>query len=120
MQSDTMKLPAHFDATIMSGLMVNNKEQLNEMFAMIIKELNKSVAILETNVCNNELQNLKAEGHKLYGTTLIAGLPCLGSLAQQFEHLQYISEKEAGLLVLQTKEEVQLVNQLIGNYIQQA
>lgn len=77
----------HFDPGKLKVYYGDNKDKLARIASLTISQLQQSVADLEGYVTNGELENIRLLGHKVYGTSVTAGLVYLAELSTKLEVL---------------------------------
>ncbi len=104
----------HFDIETMKIYVGDDEDELNDFLALAVSEIEKaSLALLEETE-NKNWPALKAIGHKLYGTTALAGIGELSSLAKKIEHLTDFDDETVTALLRQTQDEIALVISMIN------
>lgn len=78
----------HFNPDILRTHIGDDALILAEILALIKVQLQQSLSVLQLAIDRDEQENISAEGHKLYGTAVSAGLPKLAVLAREIEQFQ--------------------------------
>lgn len=107
----------HFDRKAVPEILGDSKEFIAEVLRMVTEELKRAVVALEQHIGDANLPGIAAEAHKLYGTTLTAGLPVLAGLVQQFENQPVFDAAKNRYLLAQLKEEVIIVTVEINSFL---
>lgn len=107
----------HFDRKAVPEILGDSKEFIAEVLRMVTEELKRACVALEKHIDETNLAGIAAEAHKLYGTTLTAGLPVLAGLVQQFESQPLFDETKARHLLAQIKDEVIIVTAEINTFL---
>lgn len=105
---------SHFNLSSIKRLVGEDPAVLNEIMDLALAEIKDSLAGLQDAFAEKNIRNLKTTGHKLYGTALTAGMPELAKLANSFELLNSFDENEVARLLAQTKEESDLLFNLVA------
>ncbi|WP_142527535.1 PAS domain S-box protein [Pedobacter westerhofensis] len=75
----------HFDPAILRTHIGDNSLILAEILALTKVQLKQSLSVLQLAIDQERRQQISAEGHKMYGTAVSAGLPKLAKLAREIE-----------------------------------
>ncbi|WP_354303821.1 PAS domain S-box protein [Pedobacter sp. UYP1] len=95
----------HFDPTILKSYIGDDTMVLAEILALTKEQLKNSLSLIKAAVEKNQLVEISAEGHKIYGTAVSAGLPRLAKLARELE-LEIVSSPYKKDLVDALSEEI--------------
>lgn len=78
----------HFDPDVLKTYIGDDALILSEVLALTKEQLKISLSVLQLAVEQDHLEEVSAEGHKIYGTSVSAGLPRLAVLARKLEFLE--------------------------------
>ena len=82
----------HFDPDKLKMYYGENKDKLARIAALTISQLRQSVTDLDEYVTKGELENIKLLGHKVYGTSVSAGLVYLAEISAKLERLESLDK----------------------------
>lgn len=99
----------HFDLNKLKTYIGDDQEVVNELLLMTAEELKNSFDHLQNVVKQKDLAGIKQTGHKLYGTSVSAGLPVLAKLARRFEYLVSFDNQVIKELLNETKKEIDII-----------
>ena len=104
---------SHFDIDQVKRYVGDDAEIITEVIALTRKELKDCLGILKVQQEEKNLKDLNSTGHKLYGTSVSAGLPVLAILARKLEHLTTLDDKQADSLFEDLRAEIVLVLRIL-------
>ncbi len=105
----------HLDKEWFNEYTSGDSEFKLDFLELIKVGLNESITSLKEEVGRKDLSAIKASGHKLKGTSLTAGFTELSKLAMAFELLEDFDEEYINDLMENTKAEIEVVLELLGN-----
>lgn len=108
----------HFDRDVPGSFFNYQADQVHSLLSAVLAALGQAMEKLESHASGGDLPALRAEGHKLYGTTLVAGLPYLSGLSLQIQNLTDCQPAETESLLNDTRLEIELVTALIITYLE--
>lgn len=97
----------HFDKNAIPALLGDSNEFVESVLNMVVEELQRAVTAIKKHAAAQEIPEIANEVHKLYGTSLTAGLPALGAVTQQLEQIKDWSAEETAALLQQLETEAQ-------------
>ena len=103
----------HFDIDQVKRYVGDDAEIITEVIALTRKELKECLSILKVQQEQKNLKDLNSTGHKLYGTSVSAGLPFLAILARKLERLSSLDHEEATSLFEELRAEIVLVLRIL-------
>jgi len=103
----------HFNPEILRGHIGDDALILAEILALTKIQLRQSLLVLQTAIDRNEKEKISAEGHKVYGTAVSAGLPKLAKLAREIEISKDASVLSATSMFGALRDEVEICMQLM-------
>jgi PAS domain S-box-containing protein len=103
----------HFDIDQVKRYVGDDAEIITEVIALTRKELKECLNILIVQQEDKNLKDLNSTGHKLYGTSVSAGLPILAILARKLERLSTVDDQEANLLFEDLRLEIALILRIL-------
>ena len=103
----------HFNPEILRGHIGDDALILAEILALTKIQLRQSLSVLQTAIDQNEKEKISAEGHKVYGTAVSAGLPKLAKLAREIEISKDASVLSATSMFGALRDEVEICMQLM-------
>ncbi|EON77912.1 hypothetical protein ADIS_1625 [Lunatimonas lonarensis] len=107
----------HFNIDKLVEYMGDNHVLIREVLRLTIQEINLSESKLSDAIARKDYLQVRAEGHKLKGSALTAGLDTMLDFALVFENSdQSLSDAEKALNGF--KEELKTVQELIQDYLQ--
>jgi CheY-like chemotaxis protein/HPt (histidine-containing phosphotransfer) domain-containing protein/anti-sigma regulatory factor (Ser/Thr protein kinase) len=107
----------HFDVSIVRTFLENDEPIVRDLLQLTLTEIDKSIAAIGEQEAQQDLATLKAVGHKLYGTSVTAGLSELARLTAQLSHLHTFDETEVQRLLGQVQAEAVLATGLIKAFL---
>jgi len=107
---------AHFDLQWLKTCLGDNEGILKEVMGLTREELIQSASALQMHVDNKDIQGLNATGHKLYGTSVSAGLTILARIANEFEHINDFVKTDAEKLLAKAKAEIDTLLKILSKY----
>ncbi|HSI74562.1 MAG TPA: response regulator, partial [Lunatimonas sp.] len=107
----------HFDIEKLQEYLGDDPGIIREVLIITIQELKYSKEKLFELVQKEDLIGLNAEGHKVKGSALTAGLDAMLKIARAIEALPEFQKEEAELLLHQYIEEESVVTDLIEKYL---
>lgn len=116
--ADKQSSKNHFDVDKLKGFLGENLEIIDEILKITLDELASSKKKLHALVREKDLQGLRAEGHKLKGSSLTAGLGKMHAISVRFEELADIGENETISMLKDFDEEEAAVRKLISGYLE--
>jgi len=84
---DEGKESKHFDLNILKSHIGDDALIIAEVLSLTKIQLKKSLAIIKDAIDSNQVIDLQAEGHKVYGTAVSVGLFKLAKIARELEDL---------------------------------
>ena len=106
---------SHFDIDQVKRYVGDDAEIITEVIALTRKELKECLVILKAQEEEKKLKDLNSTGHKLYGTSVSAGLPVLAILARKLERLTSLDDEEATSLFEDLRTEVAMVLRILDD-----
>jgi PAS domain S-box-containing protein len=103
----------HYDLTKIKEFFGDDESVVTSFIALVKEELTLSAEALQTSFDKKDIGGLKGAGHKLYGTTVTAGMAVLSQIAYDFEHMDVFNEQHAAQLLAKAKAEITLVLNLM-------
>lgn len=82
----------HFDPGKLKMYYGENRDKLARIASLTISQLKQSVADLDAYLTGGELENIRLLGHKVYGTSVSAGLVYLAEISTKLERLESLDE----------------------------
>lgn len=104
---------SHFDIDQVKRYVGDDAEIITEVIALTRKELKECLVILKAQEEEKKLKDLNSTGHKLYGTSVSAGLPVLALLARKLERLTSMDDEEANGLFEDLRTEIAMVLRIL-------
>lgn len=104
---------AHFDAAKLKVYYGENKEKLARIASLTISQLQQSLIDLNGYVAGGELENIRLLGHKLYGTSVSAGLVYLAELSGKLEVLDEMDSDLPARLQREFIAEISLLTKIL-------
>ncbi|RXF72150.1 PAS domain S-box protein [Arcticibacter tournemirensis] len=112
-----MENSRHFNMDTIREYVSDDAEIIRELLRLTINELRNSRSDLESLLIHPNLSKLNQTGHRLYGTTVSAGMDQLACIARKIEHLTKVEGDTIGNIIRDAVEEIDLVVELIKNEI---
>jgi len=94
-------------------LLLIDDESLSEFLELTRKHLQASMKRLNECKKKGDLAGIKSEGHKLYGTSVSAGLNRLSQIAQKIETADVFEQSTFDILFMEASNEVEAIINLI-------
>ncbi|PWS27429.1 hybrid sensor histidine kinase/response regulator [Pedobacter yonginense] len=108
----------HFDPNRLRSYYGQNAEKLKKIVTLTIGQLQESIALLETDISSQNLESVNLLGHKVYGTSVSAGLTTLSKIAAEIEKVETLEDlKQQQLFERFTAEIEYLVGFLTHQYL---
>lgn len=123
-KTETSSIPAaeqdtaHFNVEKVKNYLGNEKRVINEVLKLTIDELQRSNDTLEKLIMDKDLQAINAEGHKLKGSALTAGLDKLYEISIDMEELNRFDSDKINQLYAAFSTEKNTVVNMIQDYLQ--
>jgi CheY-like chemotaxis protein/HPt (histidine-containing phosphotransfer) domain-containing protein len=115
--TDTASSQGHFDINKLKEYLGDDPVIIREVLTLTIQELIHSKEKLILLVQKEDIFGLKAEGHKIKGSALTAGLDAMLKIALDLENLPKFDKESAEQLLHQFSEEEKMVTKLIEKYL---
>lgn len=116
-EAETVRENRHFDVDVVKRYLGDDDEIINELLALTVGELNKTLLLLEKQVTDQNLQGINSMGHKMYGTAATAGLVQLAEMANKLSHLAVLHPVDINSMYEEIAEEVNAVSEEIRGYL---
>jgi len=100
---------AHFDLNKLRDMYLNDQEFISEFLTLIREALNKNLSDLKAFYRSNDLNGIKATGHKLKGAASSAFLSEVTSISRQLEHLEHFENLHIEQLINGLEVEIGLL-----------
>ncbi|WP_036678836.1 response regulator [Daejeonella oryzae] len=113
--SDKKDITVHFNPDKIIQFIGNDSDVLTQMMKLTAQELIVASETLENNYKDKDLEALKSNGHKLYGTSVAAGLNELARISNMLEQLIEFNDEEVRSIVSAAQKEIQLILSLIDD-----
>lgn len=97
----------HFDPAILRVHLGDDALAMAEILALTKVQLQKSLTVLDVAIQEHQAEAIAAEGHKMYGTAISAGLPRLAQLAREVELFRDVPQPNIHALFHSVSDEVQ-------------
>ncbi len=114
---ETFNTKKHFNTDRMFQYLGQDIETAKEILKMVLVELEFSVKKFEEFIFSNNLVGIKATAHKLIGTSSSVGLIELSNIARKFEGEPDFDPILINIYFIRIKKEINLVIQLINNFL---
>ncbi|MFC4873270.1 response regulator [Negadavirga shengliensis] len=108
----------HFNVEKVKDYLGNEKKVINEVLKLTMDELQRSNDVLEKLILEKNLEAFNAEGHKLKGSALTAGLDRLYQISVDIEELNQFDSERARQLFEAFNSEKNTVLKMIKDYLQ--
>jgi PAS domain S-box-containing protein len=108
---------AHLDLNAIRAQMGDDDDFIKDVLRLTKIELKDSLEKITAAVRMADLNALNLGGHKLYGTSLSAGLPKLAQMARRLERMPTFAESEVHELADDMRSEIAAIFVLIDQYI---
>lgn len=108
----------HFNRDKIKEFMGDDVETIKMVLTITISELDKTIAIFKELIKVEDLEQINALGHKLFGTSSSTGLEILATLSRDIEGLQEIDQQKLESLYTMLQEEVTIGKALIQKEIE--
>ncbi|NIJ45718.1 PAS domain S-box-containing protein [Wenyingzhuangia heitensis] len=105
----------HFNIEQLKTYYGDDLEAINQMKLLIIEQIEEVTIHMTTAIDHKKIEEIKAIGHKLYGTSSTAGLPILAKIGMEFELLDQYDETLISDLWNQLKKEIKIVLDILKN-----
>ena len=102
----------HFDPDILKKHIGDNQVVIAEIIALTKIQLAGSLAVLRKAVEKNSPEEASAQGHKIYGTAVSAGLPRLAKIARKVEMIKDQPDLNMNVLLEELTEEINIFTDL--------
>ncbi|PWS30876.1 PAS domain S-box protein [Pedobacter paludis] len=108
----------HFDPGRLRSYYGQNADKLKKIVTLTIGQLKESVALLETDISDKNLESINLLGHKVYGTSVSAGLTKLSKIAAEIEKVETLQKLSGSNLFEQFTSEIEyLIGFLSKQYL---
>jgi len=104
---------AHFDATKLKLYYGEDRGKLAKIVSLTIRQLQQSLLDLDEYLTQGMLENVRLLGHKLYGTSVSAGLVHLAELSVRMEGLESLEDSITMQLNREFTEEIDLLTRIL-------
>ncbi|MBC6109132.1 PAS domain S-box protein [Pedobacter fastidiosus] len=109
---------AHFDPGRLRSYYGQNADKLKKIVTLTIGQLKESVALLGIDISDKNLESINLLGHKVYGTSVSAGLTKLSKIAAEIEKVETLEELKGNNLFEQFTSEIEyLIGFLSKQYL---
>jgi CheY-like chemotaxis protein/HPt (histidine-containing phosphotransfer) domain-containing protein len=122
-ECDTLKMSHlqtkddHFNLQLLKNYVGNDDAIIEEVLRLTKQELQRSLSIIWMLAIEENIQELREAGHKLFGTAVGIGLEILAGIARQFEHLNLNDAKALPDLIKKLESEIEICERLIDEYL---
>ena len=104
---------AHFNSDIIMQFIGDDREVYKQILLLTSQELIASSEKLDHSFADKDLMAIQASGHKLYGTSVAAGLNELAIIANRLQQIQEFDERSVKPILKNAQEEIALVLSLL-------
>ncbi|MDA9555603.1 PAS domain S-box protein, partial [Pelobium sp.] len=118
-QVSEQKTNVHFDVEVPRNFVAQDADALSYILQMVLSTLNGMPASIKQLIKEQKLNEIKAVGHKLFGTASSTGLGQLAVIARKLEYVEDFNEEVLSKLSQELEQEIVIVCELINDFLKE-